>query len=65
MSTSKPPTAANADARANGQDGAIRAQFPPNELDQLHRWQSSPAGMIASYVVGLVFAHRGAEETVP
>jgi hypothetical protein len=56
MSASKPPAAANADARANGQDGVIGEQYSSTALDQLHRWQSSPAGMIASYVVGLVAA---------
>jgi hypothetical protein len=54
MSASKPPAKASADARANGQDLATGAQSPPNELDLLHRWQSSPAGVIAGYVVGLV-----------
>ena len=43
-----------ADGRANGQDGAIGVQSSSKELDQLHEWQSSPAGMIASYVAGLV-----------
>jgi len=43
-----------ADSRANDQDDAIRLQSSSKELDQLHEWQSSPAGMIASYVRDLV-----------
>ena len=54
MSASKPPAKASADARANGQDLATGGKSPPKELDQLHEWQSSPAGVIAGYVVGLV-----------
>jgi hypothetical protein len=39
---------------ANGQDGAIGVQSSSKELDQLHEWQSSPAGMIAGHVADLV-----------
>jgi hypothetical protein len=57
MSTPKLPAEGRsqfADRSANGQDGAIRAQSSTKELDQLHEWQSSPAGMIAGYVADLV-----------
>ena len=57
MSTPKLPVEGRsqfADGSANGQDGAIGAQSSSDELDQLHEWQSSPAGMIAGYVADLV-----------
>jgi hypothetical protein len=56
MSTPELPGAGRsqfADGPANGQDGAIGVQTS-KELDQLHEWQSSPAGMIAGYVADLV-----------
>jgi hypothetical protein len=57
MSTSKLPAEGRsqiADGRADGQDGAIEVQSSSKELDQIHEWQSSPAGMIAGYVRDLV-----------
>jgi len=56
MSTSKRGAEASASARANGHDRAIEVQSRLKELEQLIKWQSSPAGLIASYVVGLVCA---------
>jgi hypothetical protein len=56
MSTSKRGAEASAGARANGHDLAIGAHSRLKELEQLIKWQSSPAGLIASYVVGLVCA---------
>jgi hypothetical protein len=57
MSTPKLPAKGRrqfADGSADGQDGTIELQSASKELDQLHEWQSSPAGMIAGHVADLV-----------